>query len=173
MKTATEKFEEKYLRPATGSALVVGSRVYPGRVDRRKLYRDVKGIDMLPGDGVDIVMNLEEEVPAEKFFHVDCMSVLEHSRRPWLLSANIEKLLAPGGTIFLTVPFVWRVHSYPSDYWRFTAAGVRELFPHIDWKLIEYTHLGSTPEGEKIQPERINGWRHFPRTEVCGVGVRQ
>ena len=33
----------------------------------------------------------------------------------------------------LSVPFAWKFHGYPSDYWRFTREGVKKLFPRIDW----------------------------------------
>ena len=32
---------------------------------------------------------------------------------------------------YLSVPFAWKFHGYPSDYWRFTREGVLKLFPGI------------------------------------------
>jgi len=43
------------------------------------------------------------------------------------------RLLKPGGKVVLSVPFAWKFHGYPSDYWRFTREGVKKLFPRIDW----------------------------------------
>jgi hypothetical protein len=31
------------------------------------------------------------------------------------------------------VPFSWEIHAYPNDYWRFTADGVRVLFPGFEF----------------------------------------
>jgi hypothetical protein len=64
------------------------------------------------------------------FEHVDCLSVLEHSKRPWLLAANLERLMRPGATIYITVPFIFRkIHAYPDDYYRFTPAAVEHPLP--------------------------------------------
>ena len=31
--------------------------------------------------------------------------------------------------MFLSVPWVWRFHGYPSDYWRFSPEALKFLFP--------------------------------------------
>lgn len=165
-------FEKQHVRPVKGKTLIVGSHVYPGRIDRRRLYKEVVGLDMIAGDGVDVVFNLEDgPAPGAPYTHADCISVLEHSKRPWLLAANLEASLVAGGSLFLTVPFIWRVHGYPSDYWRFTIAAVRELFKRIEWKRIEYTHFGTTAEGEAVPGLTHEDWKYMARTEVCGTGV--
>jgi SAM-dependent methyltransferase len=176
MAESSTEFFDTYVRPAEGRVLVVGSKVYglkAARIDRRKLYapRETVGVDMLEGEGVDRVLNLEDPLPQDlgMFTHIDCMSVLEHSRRPWLLAANLERLLLPGGTLFVSVPFVWRIHAYPDDYWRFTMAGVRELFPSIDWEQLAYVHINGIT-GRKIPHVLHDGGTFFGRTEVCGFG---
>ena len=85
---------------------------------------------MQEGEGVDLVLDLEESLPEGlgTFAHVECMSVLEHSKRPWLLAANPEQLMEPGATIFVSVPFIWRFHGYPSDYFRLTPEALPVLF---------------------------------------------
>lgn len=167
-------FESRYVKPKPGLALVVGSRLYAGRPDRRKLYAEAVGVDMQAGEGVNAVFNLEEGVaPGGPFSHADCISVLEHSRRPWLLAANLERSLEVGGTLFVTVPFAWRVHAYPSDYWRFTASGLRALFSGVAWQRIEYANAKAIAEDGKIEGAEIDGWKYLPRTEVYGFGVRR
>lgn len=126
---------------------------------------------MQPGDGVDVVANLEESVKSlGAFSHVECMSVLEHTPRPWLLAANIERMLVDGGTLFVTVPFVFRVHGYPSDYYRFSPEGVRALFPAIEWRVIEFAHVRLS---HKLASVVIDAHRFFARTEVCGFGTKR
>lgn len=118
-----------------GRTLVVGSKIYGECEDRRALYRDAIGLDMQEGPGVDLQHDLEKPLPARvgKFEHIDCCSVLEHVQRPWLMAKNIEAVLVDEGTILVAVPFVWRVHAYPGDYWRFTPASLEILFPNIRW----------------------------------------
>jgi SAM-dependent methyltransferase len=165
------KFQEQHVRPRPGRTLIVGSHVYVGKEDRRQRYADVLGVDMQSGPGVDRVLDLEEALPADlgAFAHVECMSVLEHSRRPWLLAANLERLLEPGGSIFVAVPFVWRVHGYPDDYWRFTASGVRELFPAIKWDAESYAH-SDLSDGQHVPCVKLREMPYFMRCEVVMFG---
>ncbi len=95
--TPTQTFERKFRRPKEGRTLIVGSHVYGGREDRRKLYKKAVGVDMIAGPGVDVVADLEDTgsimdlwTGDGPFDHVECRSVLEHSRRPWRLARNIE-----------------------------------------------------------------------------------
>lgn len=167
-----EAFEAQWVRPRDGPALIVGSKVYKTRVDRRTRYANAIGVDMEPGPGVDVVADLEEALPAGlgPFAHVDCLSVLEHSKRPWLLAANVERLMEPGATLFLSVPFVWRIHGYPSDFWRMTVDAVRLLFPAIEWRALRYVNeLG----GDDVPNIRHEGLLYFLKNEVHGFGSKR
>lgn len=167
------QFERQFVRPATGRTLIVGSQVYKDKEDRRRRYNDAVGIDMLAGPGVDIVADLEEKLPDQlgKFDHVECMSVLEHSRRPWLLAANVERLMAPGATLFVSVPFIWRIHAYPSDYWRLTPEGIRSIFPGISWQKLMLAGNVLT-EGPKVRAVKEDGHPYLARTDTVGFGFR-
>ena len=37
--------------------------------------------------------------------------------------------------MIVCVPFAWKFHGYPSDYWRFTHEGIKQLFPNIDFDM--------------------------------------
>lgn len=168
-----EEFERRFVRPKPGRALVVGSRVFGEKIDRRTLYAEAVGVDMEAGAGVDVVMDLEDGDIASLglFDHVDCLSVLEHSRRPWLLAANIERLMAPGATIYLSVPFVWRLHEYPGDFFRYTDQGVRALFQNIQWAHLSYaSEKLRTDHYLKASP--MHSYPYLPRCEVFGWGLR-
>jgi SAM-dependent methyltransferase len=160
-------------KPAKGKALVVGSHVYGTCRDRRELYLDAVGLDMQAGLGVDLVHDLEEPLPVRlrKFAHVDCCSVLEHVRRPWLLAANAVDALRLGGTILIAAPFVWRQHAYPDDYWRFTPAALDVLFQGIDWidrRL--FAHGDFVTKAPAFNDDTDRRW--FGRTEVVAFGVK-
>lgn len=168
------QFDEAFPKKQ-GRTLVVGSRLYEGRVDRRAMYDNALGVDMLAGPGVDTVLDMEDlerVVNLGRFDHVDCISVLEHATRPWLLAYNIERVLVPGGTLFVTVPFVWRVHSYPSDYWRFTVEGVKLLFPLIRWHQLTYACRTLVGKSMNIPTKLENDALFFERAEVYGFGER-
>lgn len=172
---ASELFEIIHVRPHPGRALIVGSRIYQNKPDRRLRYADAVGVDMQGGPGVDRVLDLEQSLPEDlgEFTHIECVSVLEHSRRPWKLAANLERLLIPGGTIHVQAPFVWRVHGYPSDLWRFTMDGVRQLFPAIEWDAMNFAHNRLTPKNFVPSVGDQEGGVYFRRTEVVGFGRRK
>ena len=147
--------------------LVVGSRMYDGTPDRRAYYADAVGLDMQAGPGVDLVHDLEEPLPGWEFDHVDLCSVLEHVRRPWLLAANVQALMAPGATILVSVPFVWRMHAYPSDYWRMTPEALDVLFPRIEWQTKRFV-VG--PKVCKKVPALTAGQVYMARAETVAFG---
>lgn len=180
--TPHEQFERKFRRPKPGRTLIVGSHVYATRTDRRKLYPNAVGVDMLAGPGVDVVADLEDAsqvldllLDDGAFDHIECRSVLEHSRRPWKLAENLTGwLMAPGATLDLSVPFVWKVHAYPSDYWRFTVEAVREIFPDIEWQALMYATERSLSKGDrKSEKAAIDGQVFLARSEVLGWGVKR
>jgi SAM-dependent methyltransferase len=119
-----------------GPILEVGSKDYGGstRHDFRTSFPGIPylGVDIQPGRGVDTVCDLANpSQPLAKgvFQTVICLSVLEHCKQPFKMAEAIDRLLAPSGLLFLSVPMVWRIHKMPDDYWRFTPSGVRALFP--------------------------------------------
>ena len=66
-------------------------------------------------------------------------SVLEHVRKPWVFAEHLSSLVAPDGYAYIVVPWVWRYHAYPDDYFRYSWRGVSELFPGFDWLEIAYS----------------------------------
>jgi len=167
--SSTDIFEKMHVIPKSGRTLIVGSKVYDGRVDRRRAYANAEGWDMLAGDGVDRVINLEDSLPSDVgvFAHIECISVLEHSRKPWALAENIERLLDREGTLHLQVPFIWRVHSYPDDYWRFTTSAVQLLFSRVHF--VELLYVGKELDS-RLKAVMIKDHPYFPRTQIAGFG---
>jgi len=164
------RFQAKW-RPVPGRALVVGSKQYDDKPDRRALYEDGFGVDIEDGPGVDWVHDMEQPLPAElgKFAHVDCVSVLEHVQRPWKMAESIEACLMEGGSILISVPFVWRLHAYPSDYWRMTAEALPILFPSVEWRTRKYLVNGRF---RKLVPGMQNHGAWLARAELIAYGVK-
>jgi hypothetical protein len=122
--------------------LEVGSKLYGEREELRTLFPGAEwlGLDMEAGAGVDLVADLtrpfgqvDEVLGGRRFQTIFCLSVLEHCTAPWLMAANLKKLLAPGGVLCVSAPFTWEVHGYPEDYWRFTPQGLKVLFPELSF----------------------------------------
>lgn len=123
-----------------GAVLEVGSKDYGSTVPFRRELRysgAYVGLDLEDGAQVDIVGDLSTGLCGLEplsFNLIICCSVLEHVKRPWDMAANIERLVSPGGTVFVAVPWVWRYHGYPEDYYRFSHRGIMELFPSLKWR---------------------------------------
>lgn len=157
-----------------GRALVVGSKVYCGKEDRRKIYQNAIGLDLEAGEGVDIIHDLENPLREFKgsFNHIDCVSVLEHVKRPWKMAKNIQAMMAEGATILVSVPFSWRIHAYPSDYWRITAEALPVLFPQIRWYQRKYSVNGRL---RKMVPGGTSKFRGawIARSELLAFGIKK
>lgn len=145
-----------------GPVLEVGSRDYGNTQDFRTLFpgADYVGIDMQAGKGVDLVLDLTDDFASldaslggRRFGTIICMSVLEHCSNPFKMAHNMEKLLDEGGVLIVSVPFVWELHGFPDDYWRFTPSGIRVLFPSLDFNALP----GSAYSGKKGDSAPIDG----------------
>lgn len=171
-----ESFERRFVRPARGRTLIVGSKLFSGREDRRQRYSNAVGVDLYKGEGVDAIVDCETDalVALGKFAHVECLSVLEHARRPWLIAANIERALMPGGSLYISVPAVWRRHDYGGDRWRIMPDAVRDLFPAIEWKAINVaTESELMPENfKKIPTQLVDGQTFIAKCETLAFGYR-
>ena len=126
-----------------GPVLEVGSKEYGSTSSFRSFYpgNEYIGVDMAEGPGVDVVVDLTQgfaPLPENHFALAICCSVLEHVRKPWLFAANLTRVVRPGGHVYMSVPWVWRYHAYPDDYFRFSQQGVRALFEEFTWTNAAY-----------------------------------
>ena len=113
------------------------------------------GADLEAGDNVDAVFDLcgrletiqEALAPAlagRPLRGMVCAHLLEHLRKPWVAAENIAALLAPGGTVFIQVPWVQAFHGFPDDYWRMSLSGIAALFP--DFELLDAFWSGGSSD---------------------------
>lgn len=95
----------------------------------RKLAKDVVNVDVFPYEGVDIMANIER-LPFQdgSVERIVCDNVLEHIKQPVQAVNEIKRILSPGGMAYISTPFLYPFHGSPSDYTRWTEAGLRNLF---------------------------------------------
>lgn len=88
------------------------------------------------------------DINQDHFALVICCSVLEHVRKPWLFADNPTRVVKPGGPLYMSVPWVWRYHAYPDDYFRFSPRGVEALFEEFSWSELMYS---TSADGEFVR----------------------
>jgi SAM-dependent methyltransferase len=87
------------------------------------------GVDMVPGAGVDVVIQDPYELPFETG-SVDVVvssSCFEHAEFFWLSFLEILRVLSPRGVLYLNMPSNGAFHRYPVDCWRFYPDSGRAL----------------------------------------------
>lgn len=71
---------------------------------------------------------LSSLVGRESFDAAFCVSVFEHLAMPWRVAVELNKVLRPGGVVFVATHPTWPPHQRPWDFWRFGAEAFRVLF---------------------------------------------
>lgn len=98
------------------------------------------GVDILPGEGVDLVADAHELGTHFSSGHFDAFvaeATFEHFRRPWVVVAELAKVVRPGGFGWLETHQSFPLHGFPSDYFRFSAEALGELFaPDAGWEMV-------------------------------------
>ncbi|HEY2931197.1 MAG TPA: class I SAM-dependent methyltransferase [Acidobacteriota bacterium] len=63
--------------------------------------------------------------------------VLEHVTDPCGAARELQRVLSDRGYLLVSCPFVWEVHNFPADYWRFSSQALRLLFSEMDLVYLE------------------------------------
>lgn len=101
------------------------------------LAESVHGVAM-----VDVIGTAYDTTLADSICDVVlCTEVLEHLERPADAIREMNRILRPGGTVILTVPFIWPVHEAPRDFYRYSEFGLRYLFEDGGFEIVELRPL--------------------------------
>ncbi|MES2696142.1 MAG: class I SAM-dependent methyltransferase [Verrucomicrobiota bacterium] len=76
-------------------------------------------------------------LPDAAFDGVLCSQVLEHVFTPEAFLGEIRRVLRPGGTLVLAVPFMWDEHEQPYDFGRYSSFGLKALLERSGFEVIE------------------------------------
>lgn len=113
------------------------------------------GVDIRPGNGVDVVANVYNLPFKEGEFDVVlCMTVLEHLEDPTRAIKEMRRVLKVGGRIIVSVPFMFPMHDVPGDYWRFTKFGLQKLFSE-GWIIEKLLAETTTQEAFAVLLQRL------------------
>ncbi len=126
----------------------------------------------------DIFHDLEKPLPiaTQSYDHVLLINVLEHIFNYKELLQESVRVLKPGGTIVIIVPFLFPVHPSPHDFRRFTAETLQKELELIGVKDIKIKALGTGVFGarylmlDRLLPAPIRFLRYYSVRYVAVIG---
>jgi len=130
-----EEIEREYLDKMTGTVLNAGSgmRALQPFVSGRVVNQDI-----YPALDIHVVSPLHKiPVEAAHFDSVFCNAVLEHVVNPVEVVLEFQRVLKPGGHLFLGVPLMQPEHKNPTDYQRYTIDGLVHLVETHGFKVLK------------------------------------
>ena len=120
---------KKFLDSSSEPGLNIGSGNQPR-------FKSFLNVDMIDYENVDIVCNIDNlPFKNESIKSVINLGVLEHVENPKEVLDEIYRILAPGGYLMSTIPFLQPFHASPHDYQRYTYAGIKKL--HSRFKILK------------------------------------
>ncbi|MFZ4057776.1 MAG: class I SAM-dependent methyltransferase [Ferruginibacter sp.] len=123
---------------ANGHMLDLGCGNKPYENWYKQVTTSSVGCDIIQSDQnrVDVIcLATELNFPDNTFDSVLCTQVLEHVFENQQLVKEAYRVLKPGGTIILTVPFCWQLHEEPYDFFRITKYGLANLFTEAGFEI--------------------------------------
>ncbi len=75
--------------------------------------------------------------PDNSYDSILCNAVLEHVPDPEKVMGELHRLLAPGGHVVVSVPFLQPFHPTPFDFRRYTREGVLQLAERTGFRVLE------------------------------------
>ena len=92
--------------------------------------------------------DLTRDLPFEKreFDTVILSDVLEHIPEPQRLMNEISRILSPDGALIMNVPFYYRLHETPHDYYRYTEYALHRFIELFGLEMEKLIPAGGTPE---------------------------
>lgn len=97
---------------------------------------------------LDITCDLNQPLPFpdEQFDTLILSDVLEHIADPGLLWSEMMRILKPQGRIILNIPFLYKIHEAPHDYYRYTEFALQNFAQKNRAQVLELKAIGGLPE---------------------------
>lgn len=137
------RFVRDHLSFLKGRVIDLGCGQAPYKQDILKYVEEYIGVDWEKSfhdlSNVDVMADLTKRLPFKDACAdtVTAFKVMEHLPEPSFFLSECYRILRSGGSIFITVPFMWQVHEAPYDYYRYTRYGLEYLFKKNDFTDIQ------------------------------------
>jgi SAM-dependent methyltransferase len=97
---------------------------------------------------LDHECDLTQTLPfaSETFDTVILSDVLEHVPEPEHLWREMARILTRGGNALISVPFYYKLHEVPHDYYRYTDNALRRFARRAGFEMLLLAPIGGTPE---------------------------
>lgn len=130
--------------PEFDSVLVIGA----GHDPYHKIFKRPKeyirlDIESVPGITDVVADALSLPFEGNRFDCIFATEVMEHLSNPYIFAKEVGRVLKSGGTVVLTVPFMFHQHANPNDFWRPTDTALRDLFA-------DFKEVTVTPHGNRL-----------------------
>jgi SAM-dependent methyltransferase len=125
--------------------------------------------DLFEAPHIDFRAPLHEIPVDDDFFDtIVCNAVLEHVENPEEVMTEFHRVCRPGGTLYLTVPFMQPYHPSPTDYQRYTIDGLRRL---VEVHGFEVTESGGVHSAYHTLAWMVRDWL-APKKGLGGAVLR-
>jgi SAM-dependent methyltransferase len=101
---------------------------------------DVVRLDVNPrfATAVDVIADVHHLPFADNTFDsIVSIAVLEHTRYSWEVAQEFYRVLKPGGTAVVAIPFMQPQHGVPQDFVRYTQQGICALMEWANFTVLE------------------------------------
>ncbi|KJU81640.1 type 11 methyltransferase [Candidatus Magnetobacterium bavaricum] len=117
----------------TPHILEIGSRKVIASMPRQLISSKARftGMDIMDGEGVDVVGDahrLSDLFEPDTFDGVYSASVFEHIAMPWKVALEINKVVRPGGFVYIASHHTYPIHEMPWDFWRYGRDAFSTIF---------------------------------------------
>jgi len=99
----------------------------------RRISAEIVNVDTTDYPEVDLVADIMKlPIKDNEAGSIVCEEVLEHVLEPEMAVKEMKRILKPGGSAYVTLPFLYPYHASPDDYHRWTHKGIEDLFKEFE-----------------------------------------